>query len=141
MQEAQTAEAVTQQICQLLKQCAGTHRLCLVIDNAEDLFDAPLVQGQAHVGTPPVTHVGSAPVHVGTPPVHVGTPPVHVGSPPVHVGSPPVAQQLCLLAWVSSKSAAYTKERLALCSFYLLKVFIKAETVKLWHAFVCLSRH
>ncbi|DBA98643.1 TPA: hypothetical protein ACH3X1_014429 [Trebouxia sp. C0004] len=38
--EAEDAEAITQQIFDMLQQCSGHFKLCLVVDNAEDVMDS-----------------------------------------------------------------------------------------------------
>lgn len=46
LQEPQDAAAMLNRVCCMLKALAGPPRLCLIIDNAEDVFDAV---GQAQV--------------------------------------------------------------------------------------------
>lgn len=46
LQEFQDANAITKQIRHLLQQCAGHCRLCMVIDNVEDVFNS---DGEAQV--------------------------------------------------------------------------------------------
>lgn len=40
MREPEDAEAITQQICKMLEQSAGHSKVCLVVDNAEDVMDS-----------------------------------------------------------------------------------------------------